>query len=152
MSDVKVLFSGRGHDQDLKTTQKKLLKCIVRKPFSLFTSYIHRIKGKENLLYLRPFFNKSSREYLSDLTIRVVKEKDVKTRGIDAPTLMHKVCFKTDNAYLTSAFSCEISKLGHILRSGPYPKQVIAIWQSPLTHPWVRDENWACLLHSKQES
>ena len=97
----------------------------------LYTPY----KGKRKSPIFAPVFNKSSREYLSDLTIRVVKEKDVKTRGIDAPTLMHKVCFRTDNAYLTSAFSCEISKLGHILRSGPYPKQVIAIWQSPLTHP-----------------
>lgn len=52
--------------------------------------------------------------------------KDAKTRGIDAPSLMHKVCPETDDAYLTSAFSCEISKLGHILRSGLYPKQVIA--------------------------
>lgn len=98
----------------------------------LYTPY----KGKRKSPIFAPVFtNKSSREYLSDLTIRVVKEKDVKTRGIDAPTLMHKVCFRTDNAYLTSAFSCEISKLRHILRSGRYLKQVIAIWQSPLTHP-----------------
>ena len=97
---------------------------------------IHSIKGKRKSPIFAPVFtNKSLREYLSDLTIRVVKEKDVKTRGVDAPSLMHKVCPETDDAYLSSAFSCEISKLGHILRSGPYPKQVIAVWQSPLTHP-----------------
>ena len=48
--------------------------------------------------------------------------------------------------------SCEASKLRHILRSGLYPKQVIAVKQSPLTHQWGGDENWARLPWSKRES
>lgn len=53
---------------------------------------IHSIKGKRKSPIFAPVFtNKSSREYLSDLTIRVVKEKTLKPEGVDAPSSLHKV-------------------------------------------------------------
>lgn len=81
MSDVKVLFSGRGQRKDIKTTQKKTVTRMHSKKtfFIIHFLYnrmnIHSIKGKRKSPIFAPVFtNKSSREYLSDLTIRVVKE------------------------------------------------------------------------------
>ena len=42
--------------------------------------------------------------------------------------------------------------LRHIPRLGLYLKQVIAFKHSPITHPWVGDENWARLPCGKWES
>ena len=138
MSDVKVLFSGRGHDQDLKTTQKKrLLECIVRKPFSLiilsiYTSY--KGKRKSPINCARFYQQAIEGKYLGDLTTRIVKEKTQKPEGL---TLLRYCTRSVLNRRCLSILSIfvKLPKLGHILRSGFYPKQVIAFTQSPLTYP-----------------
>lgn len=102
---LKFSFPGAVKEKTLKLLRKKTVtNCIVRKPFSLITSYTLYNGKRKSPIFALVFISKSQREHLGDLTIRDVKEKDVKTRGVDAPSLMHKVCFETDNAYLTSAY------------------------------------------------
>lgn len=64
---------------------------------------IHRIKGKRKSPIFAPVFNKLSREYLSDLTIRVVKEKTLKPEGL-TPLRHCTRSGKMDDAYLSSAY------------------------------------------------
>jgi hypothetical protein len=83
MSDVKVLFSGRGHEQDLKTTQTKTVTKMHSKKTFFILLPIHRIRKKKISYKLRPFLSTSHRgKHLGDLTIQTVKEKTQKPEGL----------------------------------------------------------------------